>query len=104
MDHRERARKFNVEYQHVDAMIVLTRDDFTCYLCGRRADEHAYISRAWDNYVPNPLYPTLDHIIPLSRGGSHSYDNTACACWECNLAKGSMTPDEFYAVRLEAAS
>ena len=36
----------------------------------------------------------LDHVIPLSRGGSSSWDNVVCACVPCNTRKGSRTPDE----------
>lgn len=32
---------------------------------------------------------TLDHVVPLSRGGSHTYDNLVGACLACNLAKGT---------------
>ncbi len=31
---------------------------------------------------------TIDHIIPLSQGGEHSYKNTQLACFECNCKKG----------------
>jgi 5-methylcytosine-specific restriction endonuclease McrA len=33
--------------------------------------------------------PTLDHVIPLSKGGSHSVENGCCACAECNKRKGA---------------
>lgn len=33
--------------------------------------------------------PTLDHVIPLSKGGAHSIGNLAAACMPCNLEKGS---------------
>jgi 5-methylcytosine-specific restriction endonuclease McrA len=38
---------------------------------------------------------TIDHIIPLSRGGSHSFDNLTCACLKCNAEKGNRTPEEW---------
>jgi 5-methylcytosine-specific restriction endonuclease McrA len=32
---------------------------------------------------------TVDHIIPLSRGGTHDLDNLRPACWPCNAGSGS---------------
>lgn len=37
---------------------------------------------------------TLDHVVPKSRGGNHSWENLALACGPCNLRKGSRTPCE----------
>lgn len=33
----------------------------------------------------------VDHVIPVSAGGMHSYANTALACAKCNREKGSST-------------
>jgi 5-methylcytosine-specific restriction endonuclease McrA len=38
---------------------------------------------------------TIDHIIPLSRGGEHSFENTTCCCRKCNEEKGNRTPEEW---------
>ena len=38
---------------------------------------------------------TLEHIIPLSRGGQHSVTNIAMACFSCNSSKSYKTPEEF---------
>ena len=39
---------------------------------------------------------TLDHVIPLSRGGNHHPGNLVAACINCNQLKGSMLPVEFF--------
>lgn len=57
-----------------------------CYLCGVAvllADMH------------------LEHKHPLSRGGSHTYDNIGCACRDCNLSKQNKTETEFLQYRKE---
>jgi 5-methylcytosine-specific restriction endonuclease McrA len=36
-----------------------------------------------------PNAPTLDHIVPISKGGSHIRSNVQLACLECNQAKGN---------------
>jgi len=83
-DHRHRARKHGVTYEPVNVRRVFERDGYRCHICGRKTDRKAYESRTWNNYVPNHRYPTLDHVVPLSKGGGHTYANTACACWKCN--------------------
>lgn len=59
---------------------VLERDGWTCGLC------HTPIAR--DHVVPHPKAPTLDHIIPLADGGTHTYWNVQAAHFACNVAKG----------------
>ena len=37
---------------------------------------------------------SIDHVVPRSRGGEHSWENVAAACRPCNLHKRDRTPDE----------
>ena len=32
---------------------------------------------------------SLDHVVPLSLGGDHSYANTRCSHWICNIRRGN---------------
>jgi 5-methylcytosine-specific restriction endonuclease McrA len=43
--------------------------------------------------VPHPLAPTIDHVIPLARGGWHAPDNVQAAHFLCNSRK-SDRPQE----------
>ena len=47
---------------------ILRRDGRVCAYCGKRAD-------------------TIDHVIPRSRGGMHSWENCVAACRSCNSRK-----------------
>ena len=49
---------------------VLRRDKYACQYCG------------------NTKKLTLDHVIPRSKGGKHSWDNVVIACEPCNSRKG----------------
>lgn len=37
---------------------------------------------------PHPMAATVDHILPLSKGGTHTWDNVAPAHASCNFLKG----------------
>lgn len=86
------ARKLDAFVEAVDKTVVWERDAGRCYLDGPRC------------LGVMPLYPLsgwhLEHVIPLSRGGQHSYANTAVACPPCNQSKSGKTPDEFLAMSL----
>ena len=38
---------------------------------------------------------TIDHIIPLSRGGKHAKENVQLVCGSCNSSKGNKTHEEY---------
>jgi 5-methylcytosine-specific restriction endonuclease McrA len=42
---------------------------------------------------------TIDHVIPLSRGGEHIIENIVPACLGCNCSKQARTPEEWSAAR-----
>ena len=53
-----------------------------CALCGKPTDPTAKDGR----HILRG-YPTIDHIIPLSKGGSHTWDNVQLAHMACNAGK-----------------
>jgi 5-methylcytosine-specific restriction endonuclease McrA len=61
---------------------ILQRDNWTCQLCGVKTPQSLRGKRV-DNA------PTIDHIVPLAKGGSHTADNLQCACLRCNRRKGA---------------
>lgn len=42
-------------------------------------------------------FATLDHVHPLSHGGTHVPGNVVLACARCNRLKGDLLPTEFFA-------
>ena len=50
-----------------------------------------------EDYSRGPMAPTVDHMIPLSRGGADVAENRVLACNACNSAKGARTPREWLA-------
>ena len=45
-------------------------------------------------YVATTRELNLDHVIPLSRGGTSCWENVVCACIVCNTRKSDRTPRE----------
>ena len=43
--------------------------------------------------------PTMDHVVPLIKGGSHTVDNIVPACGPCNREKSDRSVVEFMATR-----
>lgn len=54
---------------------VFVRDSFQCQYCGAPADN-------------------VDHVLPRSRGGGHTWDNVVAACRPCNTRKENRLPVE----------
>lgn len=49
----------------------------------------------------NPDRATIEHVKPLSQGGTHTWDNTTLCCWECNVRRASRDVDEYRALLKE---
>jgi 5-methylcytosine-specific restriction endonuclease McrA len=63
----------------VDPAIVWARDNGKCHICGKRAD-------------PDDWH--LDHLVPVSLGGDHSYANVAVSHPLCNMRKGNRSAND----------
>jgi 5-methylcytosine-specific restriction endonuclease McrA len=65
--------------QKLTRKAIYERDQYTCYLCGKKFTEG---------------HLTLDHVVPLSRGGGNSWENLATCCRQCNWDKGDKLLSE----------
>lgn len=74
-----RALKAGVAVEVVYRAIIWERDNGICGICLEPADPHNW---------------HLDHIIPLSRGGEHSYVNTRVSHPPCNTWKTNRLDSE----------
>src|SRR5688572_5633321 len=67
-----------VPYRHsvpVTRRAVFGRDGYTCQYCGGQAE-------------------SIDHVLPRSRGGEHTWENVVACCRTCNMRKGDRLPQE----------
>ena len=70
---------------------VLQRDKWTCQVCGVITPEQHRGKNLPDS-------PEVDHIVPVSRGGSHTWRNVRCLCRACNAEKKDMLDCEWVAL------
>ena len=78
---RRRARKLTRFVEDVRIDVLGDAYEWTCALCGRPVDKTLR--------HPDPLSASHDHIVPLARGGEHSYSNSQLAHLVCNERKGA---------------
>jgi hypothetical protein len=74
-----RARKLAATVEVVSPAEIFARDDWTCQLCRESIDQ--------DVVYPHPMSASLDHRVPLSRGGAHSKENCQASHLTCNIRK-----------------
>lgn len=67
---------FTITDKDVSGMIH--RQNGECFWCGKKLTDYH-----------------MDHVIPLSRGGTHSIGNLVASCPYCNRSKGNRLPIEF---------
>lgn len=80
-----RARKYGVEYiPGITLKKVVARDGLRCAICGGMCD---WNDHTWSS-CSGPLYPSVDHIIPMAKGGPHIWENVQVAHVMCNSEKG----------------
>ncbi len=69
--HYDRTARHEVKFNRKN---IFMRDSNRCQYCGRRRPTREL---------------SIDHVIPLSRGGKSVWENVVCACLPCNSRKGS---------------
>lgn len=83
-NHRHRAKIHGVDYEPgITLKKLVMRDGLRCALCGELCD---WNDHSWSKYL-GPKHPTIDHIIPISKGGPHTWANVQVACAMCNSLK-----------------
>jgi 5-methylcytosine-specific restriction endonuclease McrA len=76
LTHKRRAETYGVEHVEYSRTAILERWGHACAYCGAHATH-------------------LDHVEPLSRGGTDTESNIVPACQTCNLSKGAKTLAEW---------
>lgn len=79
---RSRRRRMITKYKAIEKIIdvhIYDRDNWICQICGESVKKRI----SW----PDPFSPSLDHIVPISKGGEHETNNVQLAHLGCNSRK-----------------
>ena len=66
---------------------IYTRDDGICQLCGVKT---RFFKSLYDTpFDTGPVAGSVDHIIPVSKGGTDDPQNLRWSCRSCNCSRGN---------------
>lgn len=82
VNRRRRARQAGTQIEPIRPIEIYERDGWACQLCGGPIE---LAERA-----PHPRSRSIDHRVPLSRGGPHTRDNVQAAHFACNQLKSDF--------------
>ena len=89
--HLRKARKKKVKTERGISKLSLKKKFGTkCYYCAIEMDFSTGSGRKF-----NRAMATIEHLIPLAKGGEHTFENTVLACRHCNISKNAKTEKEF---------
>lgn len=87
---RDVKRRIKIKTAMVDSDISLwslyKRDGGRCHICGLQCNYEDYTVRDGTT-ITGDWYPSIDHVIPLSKGGLHAWSNVKLAHRRCNSYK-----------------
>lgn len=75
---KRRAEAMGSEAEHFPLLEIANRDRYRCHVCGERV-------RVVGERGPDSL--SIDHLVPITRGGAHTRENVALAHLGCNSAR-----------------
>ena len=76
---KRRALEFGVGHEPYSSNYIFRRDGYVCQICLRKINKRL----KW----PNPLCASIDHIVPLSKGGNDNPANVQATHLRCNVGK-----------------
>lgn len=89
-DRRLRKMRAVVVDKDITIERLYRRDKGRCYICGQTCDWNDCYIREDGTFIAFDKYPSIEHVVPLSKGGLHAWENVKLACRRCNSLKGDQ--------------
>ncbi len=79
-------KKYAKQHSNKPLKELYKRDKGICYICGSKCDYEDYTYRG-NTFIAGNYYPSIDHVIPLCKGGTDEWSNLRLAHRICNSYK-----------------
>lgn len=83
----DRYNKDNLIDKDITLEKLYKRDKGICYICGDKCNYNDNEITKEGYFIAGGTYPSIDHVIPISKGGKHSWNNVKLAHCYCNTIK-----------------
>jgi hypothetical protein len=87
---RKARKKKTVTERGISKLSLRKKLGSKCYYCGKEMDFSTAKGKKWTRDMA-----TIEHLIPLAKGGQHTFANTVLACRFCNISKNAKSEKEF---------
>jgi 5-methylcytosine-specific restriction endonuclease McrA len=86
-----RCRKLKIHTANIEDFKTIIYQSFVngfiCYYCGKKMNIKSK--------YPYKEAPSIDHMVPISRGGTNNINNLIVCCHACNIIKGTLSSNTF---------
>jgi len=84
----KKRRAIYAQGDEIDHLVLFEKFNWTCGICDGNINRRYRFPHLWA--------ATVDHIVPISKGGTHTWDNVRPAHAKCNFERGNLFgEDEF---------
>lgn len=84
---RRNNKMANGEIDDISLDRLIERDKNTCHICKTSCNKDDHIITDEGYFITGESYPSIDHVIPISKGGTHTWNNVKLAHFYCNTIK-----------------
>lgn len=83
----ERRKYYDAGDNSITLTKLIDKENNICYICLGECDSKDYIKDDKGTIICGNNYPSIEHVIPLSKGGKHEWGNVKLAHRGCNIRK-----------------
>ena len=84
-----RRMRIKAKSDNISLALLLERDKYICWICKKKVDPNDYCIQSDGTFIAGNNYPSIDHVVALKNGGTHTWNNVRLAHMICNTRKNA---------------